>query len=99
MKSRLTHGFYGRRRTTIQSRAIPTAISSTPTQPSQSPTTNSPPNFPPCASSILRYNVDKMSEPSILGEFEQIVLLAILGLVDNAYGVTIAGRIRECTGR
>ena len=35
----------------------------------------------------------------ILGEFEQVVLLAILRLGDNAYGVTIRKEIRECTGR
>lgn len=34
-----------------------------------------------------------------LGEFEQIVLLAILRLADNAYGVTIADEISNCTGR
>ena len=34
-----------------------------------------------------------------LGEFEQIVMLAILRLPDNAYGVTIAAEIAECTGR
>jgi len=33
------------------------------------------------------------------GEFEQVVLLAILRLKDNAYGVTIRQQIRECTGR
>src|SRR5436190_13733573 len=34
-----------------------------------------------------------------LGEFEQIVLLAILRLDDHAYGVTIRSEITECTGR
>ncbi len=34
-----------------------------------------------------------------LGEFEQIALLAILRLEDNAYGVTIRDEIRKCTGR
>jgi DNA-binding PadR family transcriptional regulator len=34
-----------------------------------------------------------------LGEFEQIVLLAILRLGDDAYGVTIREEIRVCTGR
>jgi PadR family transcriptional regulator PadR len=34
-----------------------------------------------------------------LGEFEQIVLLAILRLGDNAYGVTISAEITACTGR
>lgn len=34
-----------------------------------------------------------------LGEFEQIVLLAILRLGDQAYGVTILNEIAEHTGR
>jgi DNA-binding PadR family transcriptional regulator len=34
-----------------------------------------------------------------LGEFEQIVLLAILRLADNAYGVTIGAEITACTHR
>src|SRR5580704_6126950 len=34
-----------------------------------------------------------------LGEFEQIVLLAILRLGDQAYGVTILAEIAEHTGR
>jgi PadR family transcriptional regulator PadR len=42
-----------------------------------------------------------MSKPkaSPLGEFEQVVLLAILRLDDNAYGVTIRQEILECTDR
>jgi PadR family transcriptional regulator PadR len=36
---------------------------------------------------------------SPLGEFEQIVLLAILRLDDNAYGVTIRQEILHCTDR
>jgi DNA-binding PadR family transcriptional regulator len=39
------------------------------------------------------------STPQILGEFEQVVLLAIMRLEDGAYGVTIRKEIRECTGR
>jgi len=35
----------------------------------------------------------------VLGEFEQIVLLAILRLDDEAYGVTIRREITECTER
>ncbi|HVW19993.1 MAG TPA: helix-turn-helix transcriptional regulator [Opitutaceae bacterium] len=35
----------------------------------------------------------------LLGEFEQIVLLAILRLGENAYGVTIREEIQEKTGR
>jgi PadR family transcriptional regulator, regulatory protein PadR len=34
-----------------------------------------------------------------LGEFEQVVLLAILRLGEGAYGVTIRTEIMECTGR
>jgi DNA-binding PadR family transcriptional regulator len=34
-----------------------------------------------------------------LGEFEQITLLAVLRLGENAYGVTIAAEIETCTGR
>ncbi len=34
-----------------------------------------------------------------LGEFEQVVLLAILRLGDNAYGVAIGAEIAACTDR
>jgi DNA-binding PadR family transcriptional regulator len=34
-----------------------------------------------------------------LGEFEQVVLLAILRLGDSAYGVTIGAEITACTRR
>jgi len=40
-----------------------------------------------------------MPAPPILGEFEHIVLLAILRLGDAAYGVAIRNEIRETTGR
>jgi PadR family transcriptional regulator, regulatory protein PadR len=40
-----------------------------------------------------------MSETPPLGEFEQVVLLAILRLEDNAYGVSIAKEILACTRR
>jgi PadR family transcriptional regulator, regulatory protein PadR len=40
-----------------------------------------------------------MKDPSSLGEFEQVVLLAVLRLEDNAYGVTIRSEISSCTGR
>ena len=40
-----------------------------------------------------------MAQASSLGEFEQVVLLAILRLGDNAYGVTIRSQIAACTGR
>lgn len=34
-----------------------------------------------------------------LGDFEQLVLLALVRLRDNAYGVTIRGEIEQRTGR
>jgi PadR family transcriptional regulator PadR len=38
------------------------------------------------------------SEPT-LGEFEQVVLLAVLRVGDEAYGVPIRAEIEACTGR
>jgi PadR family transcriptional regulator PadR len=40
-----------------------------------------------------------MAKPVSLGEFEQVVLLAILRLGDKAYGVTIRSEIAACVGR
>ena len=40
-----------------------------------------------------------MSKGIYLGEFEQLILLAILRLGDDAYGVRIREEIRACTGR
>jgi PadR family transcriptional regulator, regulatory protein PadR len=40
-----------------------------------------------------------MANTTSLGEFEQIVLLAVLRLGDTAYGVTILSEIAERTGR
>jgi PadR family transcriptional regulator, regulatory protein PadR len=40
-----------------------------------------------------------MSPAASLGEFEQVVLLAILRAGDNAYGVTIRAEIGACTDR
>src|SRR5690348_3783297 len=40
-----------------------------------------------------------MAQVKSLGEFEQIVLLAILRLEENAYGVTIREEIESRTGR
>lgn len=37
--------------------------------------------------------------PVTLGEFEQVVLLAILRLEENAYGVSIREEITRCTER
>lgn len=40
-----------------------------------------------------------MAKPPYLGEFEQLVLLAVLRLEDEAYGATIGRLIEESTGR
>jgi len=40
-----------------------------------------------------------MSATPLLGEFEQVCLLAILRLGEDAYGVTIRNEIEHCTGR
>jgi DNA-binding PadR family transcriptional regulator len=40
-----------------------------------------------------------MRSAAPLGEFEQLVLLAVLRLDDNAYGVTIRAEIAACTDR
>ena len=40
-----------------------------------------------------------MSGPAYLGEFEHIVLLAVLRLGDTAYGVTVRQEIEMRTGR
>jgi PadR family transcriptional regulator, regulatory protein PadR len=41
----------------------------------------------------------KPKPPAALGEFEQLVLLAILRLGDEAYGVSIRSEIATCTSR
>jgi len=40
-----------------------------------------------------------MATPVYLGEFEQLILLAILRLGDDAYGVTIRSELAERAGR
>lgn len=40
-----------------------------------------------------------MTDVSALGEFEQVVLLAVLRLGDEAYAVPIGEEILRCTGR
>lgn len=45
------------------------------------------------------YNVVQMPSNGSLGEFEQIVLLAILRLGERAYGVSIRAEIAACTDR
>src|SRR5215469_9695989 len=47
----------------------------------------------------LYYYVGNMIRQLALGEFEQVVLLAILRLGDTAYGVNIRAEIVACTGR
>jgi DNA-binding PadR family transcriptional regulator len=47
----------------------------------------------------IYYIVVIMKLPANLGEFEQVVLLAILRLGKDAYGVTIRSEIAKCTGR
>jgi PadR family transcriptional regulator, regulatory protein PadR len=45
------------------------------------------------------YNVGFMSRTPSIGEFEQVVLLAILRLGEKAYGVSIRSEIAACAGR
>lgn len=40
-----------------------------------------------------------MTRQASLGEFEQLVLLAVLGLTEGAVGVAIAGELEEKAGR
>ena len=40
-----------------------------------------------------------MSRGKYLGEFEQLVLLAVVRLDDDAYGMSIRRDIEECSGR
>jgi DNA-binding PadR family transcriptional regulator len=40
-----------------------------------------------------------MTSATALGEFEQVVLLAILRLGDEAYAVAVQNEILRCTGR
>ncbi len=40
-----------------------------------------------------------MANRNFLGEFEQVVLLAVMRLGPDAYGVTIRREIESCTGR
>jgi PadR family transcriptional regulator, regulatory protein PadR len=51
------------------------------------------------AFTTINYIAVIMPRPPSLGEFEQVVLLAILRLDDDAYGVTIRSEIAACTGR
>jgi DNA-binding PadR family transcriptional regulator len=49
--------------------------------------------------SYIYYIAVYMARSISLGEFEQIVLLAVLRLGDKAYGVTIRQEIALCVGR
>jgi PadR family transcriptional regulator PadR len=46
-------------------------------------------------SANLYYTVGQMEKPAALGQFEQLVLTAILTLRDGAYGVTIHAKVEE----
>jgi PadR family transcriptional regulator, regulatory protein PadR len=43
----------------------------------------------------MPYTVREMARPDSLGQFEQLVLTAILTLREDAYGVTIHSKVRE----
>jgi PadR family transcriptional regulator PadR len=47
----------------------------------------------------LSYLVEQMARGDLLGSLEQIVLLALLRLGANAYGMTVRREIEERTGR
>jgi DNA-binding PadR family transcriptional regulator len=46
----------------------------------------------------MTYIVVQMPRPDSLGQFEQLVLTAILTLYDEAYGVTIHSKVQELNG-
>jgi PadR family transcriptional regulator PadR len=43
--------------------------------------------------------IEEMSKPSYLGEFELLVMLAVIRLGEDAYGVPISREIEQQTGR
>jgi DNA-binding PadR family transcriptional regulator len=57
------------------------------------------PHFVLALSGYFNYAVDEMPATATLGDFEQVVLLAILRLGDGAYGVTIREEIQARTDR
>ena len=57
------------------------------------------PHFSLAFAPDFNYAVEEMSAPVTLGDFEQVVLLAILRLSDQAYGVAIRDEIRLRTDR
>ena len=68
--------------------------------PRQRPSPQLPQRSPSAyAADDMVYNTDHMRRKQSLGEFEQIVLLAILRLRDDAYGVSIRAEIERRTGR
>ena len=44
-------------------------------------------------------NIEDMAARDYLGEFELMVLLALIRLDENAYGVPVAKEIEKCSGR
>lgn len=54
--------------------------------------------FRPCSKRYICYIV-AMGATKYLGEFEQMVLLAILHLADDAYGLAIRRELEKRTGR
>jgi PadR family transcriptional regulator PadR len=57
------------------------------------------PHFSLALAFYFNYAVDEMATTPSLGEFEQVVLLAILRLGDGAYGVSIREEIQARTDR
>ena len=53
----------------------------------------------PARRSVVFYSVEHMPQREYLGEFEQIVVLALLRLGKNAYGVPIRHEIEHRTKR
>ena len=43
--------------------------------------------------------VEEMTERRYLGEFELLIMLTVIHLGDEAYGVPISGEIEKCRGR
>lgn len=54
---------------------------------------------PLCIAAFFNYNAVHMAPALHLGEFEQLILLAILRLGENAYGVTIRAELAERASR
>jgi PadR family transcriptional regulator PadR len=69
--------------------------------PGPHPTHGGPPTFRRIGSSNIINRVKNMgrSDPAHLGDFEQLVLLALVRLGPEAYGASIRREIERCTGR